>query len=1070
MLLQLPQIVLNRPRAVLALTAAVVLFGTVAFTRLPVEHLPRLEVPVITVTTVYPSVPPAEVEQLVTVPLENALAAVSGVTGVESVSTHGKSMVAVRFAWGTDIGRAAVEIRERIDAAVSLLPKDVRPPAVLREDLSIRPVAVLAAVPHQQRLKDATCEDGGRVDAACGKSLHDRQSLFAVSRAVENGLAPQLRALSGIGRVAVLGAVHPELRVQVDPQLATAAGMSLPEIATAIADAVVDLPVGRLSDGEHEYPVRVRSGVATIEQLRELRVGGTRLGRLAALALGPQDSSDFFHTGRHDAVGIAVYPQPGTGVLSAATSLQRALPELSREFSDAFGIEVVADNTQAVRAALNDLMAALIPAVFAASAVLLLMRRNAVAALLCAAVIPVSLALSAAVLFLLGVTVNIISLAGIVIGIGMLLDNAVVVSDSLALASTPDDRAAALGQAAAATFGGTATTVFVFFPIALVPGPVGAVFADLAVSISTLLAASYVVSLTFLPAATVELELRLKTRGIRSRERARGGTETSAPAGDTGIRVLRVTSYERRYRRILRAVACRWAPAAGILLLTGGAAILLLLCTPGVLLAEEGRADYILQMRFARDRDLSSAREQITDATARLRELQTLEVWYVVSGEDTYTALRSRPLRQSEVSVTLMLSADAQLYATEELRAAVSTALAPIPHLGHSLYRVETPIETLLGGGALEAFHVRSDRRETLGSRVVEVTAAMRERVSDELTFEGDEPLSERIYSVEVDHANLAQAGLEPADLLTTLQHAIRGEVVTHLPEGGTELPVRLILPEALRAPTPAFEALRIKTAGARFVPLGNLAALNSHTVEVALERLDRRPARGLTVTRVTPVGPVSSVDSGTPVTRPRAQASDDLRRAIVELAEADLDIVPAALGALRRSRDELVTVFALAFALLFLLLAAQLDSFLLPLLVLATAPAYALGGVLSLSVTGTPLSISSLLGLLVLMGTAVNSAILLTVAYRSAAARSAVTRPELDLVVDTTVKRSRSAVAAFTTTAAALIPVTVGPLAGSTLVSGTTLPLLLGLLLGTPATLLLFPAIYLAVAPGARS
>jgi len=1055
MVLQLRQTVLNRPRAVLALTAAAVLFGTVAFTRLPVEHLPRLEVPAITVTAVYPSAPAAELEQLVTVPIENALAAVSGVTSVESVSSQGRSVVTVRFAWGTEIDRAAVEIRERIDAAMQLLPKAVMPPAILREDLSIRPVAVLAAAPNRMQSGGEAYEDGAR-----GKDAPSRQSLFAVTRAVENGLAPQLRALPGIGRVAVLGAVHPEIGVQVNPELATAAGMSLPEIAVAVSDAVLDLPVGRLYDGEREYPLRVRSGIDSIERLRELRVGSTRLGQLAELVLGPRDSSAFFHTGQHDAVGIAVYPQPGTGVLAASTSLQSALPALSREFSDAFTLEVAADTTQAVRAALNDLIAALVPAVFAASAILLFLRREPLAALLCAAVIPVSLALSAAVLFLLGVTVNIVSLAGIAIGIGMLLDNAVVVSDSLARAGSPEERSAALGQAAAATFGGTVTTVFVFFPIALVPGPVGAVFADLAVSISTLLAASYVVSLTFLPAATVAFESLRGTRGKPTRGRERARTETHVSDHDTRVWVLRHPRSDARYRRVLRSLAGRSATAAGILLLAAGAATGLLLYTPRVLLADEGQADYVLQMRFARDRDFASARKHLADATARLRDLRTVEVQYIVSADDAFTTPQPRPARQSEVLVTLMLSADAQVYSANELRRAVSTALAPISHLGHSLHRLETPIEALLGGGDPGAFYVRSDRREALDSTVTEAVAAIRERVPGELMFDGMEPLSEPVYAVEVDHANLAQAGLEPSDLLTTLQHAVRGEVVAHLPESGTELAVRLSLPESLRAPTPAFERLRIKGSGGRFVPLGNLAALNSRTVEVGLERLDRRPARGLTVTP--PLTPVVT------------QASADLRSAIVELAATDLDIVPAALGALQRSRNELLTVFALAFALLYLILAAQLDSFLLPLLVLATAPAYAFGGIVSLSITGTPLSISSLLGLLVLMGTAVNSAILLTVAYRTGPARQAAPAegpaarsPRPDMVVEATVQRSRSALAAFATTAAALLPVTLGPLAGSALVSGTTLPLLVGLLLGTPATLLLYPALYLAANAG---
>jgi len=1006
--------VLTRPRAILATTAGLLLFGGFSAARLPVEYLPRIEVPAVRIVTEHAGIGAAEVEQLLTTPVENALASVSGVNRIESVSMHGTSLVTVRFSWGANINRAVVEVREQLDAVLPLLPRGARSPLVFRDDLSLRPVAVLAAVPNES--SDHTPDT----------------ALIETTRAVEHDLAAEIRRLPGIGRVDVHGAVRPELRVSVDPESAAAAGLGMPRIATAIAEAVVDLPVGWLRNGDKEYPLRVQSGVNSAADLQALRIEGTRLGAIASVEAGVEDRTTFFRSATADAVGLVVYPRPELGALAAAASLREELPRLADEFHHTFALELVEDNAEPVRRALRDLFVALAVGIGAAAGVLFGLQRSPAAALVCAAVIPVTLCLTAGVLFLAGVTLNLVSLAGVAIGIGMVLDNAIVVVDRLQSGQTPQIGASvqALSECAVSTFGGTATTILVFFPIALVPGPVGAVFGELALTVSILLALSYVVSLTFVPAALVS---------------ARELTQRRTQAARLTPRWV---NFEQRYRCVLHTVIRRRRIAPAVMLLIAGGAAFLFGTREQTLFARAGEHDYLLELQFPRDLHLSAMREHAADAAREIASLTGVTVRHLSAGVDRprVTDRLSAGGRDRLVTMALTVTPTGSARLTGNVRA----GLRHVPFRNYRLAPAENPIETLLGGRSANTLLVRAENRAALQTAVSTLASALGELSATDAAAAGLHPLTEPAYALVPDFAALQRAGAAPRTLLTTLRHAVRGAVVAHLQDRGGELPIRVTLPEALRTPDEALRTLRVQAADERLVPLRAVAQLHRRRSPVALQRVDRRPAQTLTVEAAS---------------QPAA-GNTEAWNAIDRLRLDSAQVEPTERGALRETKREMIWVFSLALMLLYMLLAAQLDSFLLPLLVLAVVPCYAFGGLAALAATSTPLSISSLLGLLVLLGTAVNGAILLSVGYRRGQSHR-VNETVYASVVDESARRSRPAFAAFATTVTALAPLTLGPFAANVLIRDTTVPLVGGLVIGTAATLLLFPSLYLLFFPG---
>ncbi|MBN1836700.1 MAG: efflux RND transporter permease subunit, partial [Spirochaetales bacterium] len=317
----------EHPVSVLMVYASLCTLGVISFLRLDWELLPTLSTPVARVITEYPGIPAPEVEELITIPLENALASVRGVREISSVSKDELSAVSLRFDWGVDPGRAADQAREAVDSVYPYLPFGARKPLVFTEDSQDPPVLAVAVVPVQ------------------GRRLEE------ISRAVRGELATLLRQAPGVASVRLVGLSEPELQVEVDAGRLEAASLSLEAVAAAVATSVYELPLGTVVENGLEYLVKASTGVRTPESLRGIPLavatagnpggvpgrysglaaargegrGGSSavsafvtLGEVAAVRMGVKERTSFFHWNGREAIGIFFYKSGGTGSLNAA--------------------------------------------------------------------------------------------------------------------------------------------------------------------------------------------------------------------------------------------------------------------------------------------------------------------------------------------------------------------------------------------------------------------------------------------------------------------------------------------------------------------------------------------------------------------------------------------------------------------------------------------------------------------------------------------------------------------------------------------------------------------------------
>lgn len=980
----------EHPVSVLMGAAAVLVLGAVAFFGLQRELLPSLSVPVARVVCEYPGIPAAEMEQLVTVPLENALSSVRGVRESNSLSKEEISAVSLRFDWRADMRTATVDIRQRIDALYPLLPHGAEKPVVFLEDANDQPVLTLAVV------------------------VSPTVPPAEASLLVRSEIVTALRQTPGVAAVQLVGLTEQEVRVEVDTEQLAVAGLTLQGVAAGVAGSLCDEPLGAVSEGGRERLLKASSGVRSLEALRALPLAAgptrsaLRLGDLATVRTAFRQQTSFFHLDGRRCIGLLVYKSPDSGSLNTARQVRRRLEVLQGKLGAGGRITVVTDSSGEIRTATRELLLAMALGILATVVVLRLLLGRLLAALVVAAAVPVSLISVFLAMRLAGISLNVISLAGMAAGVGMIVDGGIVVLDSLRQhrARSPAEVAEATAAVAGPLGSSTATTVLVFLPILFIPGVTGALFRELVLTISLLLAASLLAALLLTPALFVLC----------------GPQAATGPAGRPA----------RPLRRLLllsgRRPALPLLLAAG--LLAGGS--LSLIGMRWELLPPVERRRLQGLVRFPEGTPVSQADAGSRDITRLLRELPGVSLVHAAGGYDE-GSLADRSLADSgplavrfEVQTAGRDASDAA-----EVAAAARKALDALPGIRHELRLPEDSLSRLLGSDAASGVRIEAQERGQLLRWAESLVGEMQKLGAKEIEL--DTRPEGRQTLLRLDATRLRHHGLQAAQVLETLRLALRGQTVGTVRLGDSRLEVRVCARMQAGAEE-QLASLAVPTSGGS-VAVGLLGFPERQAVFPELHRHDRRPCATVRAEGFTDWRALLAL-------APSASATD----------RQGLRLSPLDRSALREARREIILVFAFALLLIYLLLAAQFESLLAPLPILMCLPVSIGGSLLLLRLCRLSLNLSSFLGILILTGTAVNGPILIGSAAAAGGRRA---------VVAAAVRRLLPVAATTLTTMAALLPVAFTTRGGSALQSHMAVALIGGLAASLPAALLLFPALH---------
>lgn len=485
----------THPVAVLSTTALAVLIAIVNAGSMPVTFMPEVHRPVFIVRTELPGLPSAEVVELLTRPVERALSGVSGVSTITSTTRAGVSAIEVRFHAGVSPEHARAEVRQVADRVYPGLPDAASRPSVLSVPVFREPAAMIAVLPGRTGLSEV-------------RRLADRQ------------IRSQLQQIPGTGTITLTGGEREEVHVHVDPRRLSAMGIAFGRVANAIETSVFEHAVGAILIGERELNVMTDAAVTTIDALGGLPVAGepgehpVLLRHVADIETGMSERQSMFSYQGEEAVGISVYARPGQSPPEVAERIRAFVGEYNDRRTGDPRLVLAADGAETLRKAVRDILVSGLLGSLCAFCVIVLFSRSPGPALPVVCSIPASLALTLLLLQQSGPGINLMSLSGLLVAIGMIVDNSIVVAENLAL--KPDNPGEAVREVATAGISGTATTIVVFLPLAGLPGLLGSVYRDLVVTVALALVSSYIVSLLLVPTLWALLPAKA-TRG-RHRE------------------------------------------------------------------------------------------------------------------------------------------------------------------------------------------------------------------------------------------------------------------------------------------------------------------------------------------------------------------------------------------------------------------------------------------------------------------------------------------------------------------------------------------------------------------------
>jgi len=1055
---------IRRPVTVFMAVVGVVLFGLVAGSRLSVDLLPNISYPTLTVRTDLPDAAPGDVEQFVTRPVEEAVGVVAGLVRLHSVSRPGQSEVTLEFSTGTRMDLASLSVREKLDLVT--LPREAKRPAILRFDPSLDPI---------QRLR---LSGGG--------------NLQRLRRIAERTVKTDLEGAAGVAAVKVVGGVEEEIRVEVDSERLAALGLSLSDVTQRLADENINIAGGSLTEGQAEYLIRATNEFKTPEEIGEVILavrqtpasasaagavaGVVRVADVATVSRGGKDRDVIVRLGSEEAVEISVYKEGDANTVAVAGAVQRRLKRL--ELPPEMKIVTVADQSRFIKNAIDEVTGSAWEGALLAVLVLFAFLRQLRTTLVVALSIPVSVFATFIFMYRLGLSLNIMSLGGLALAVGRLLDDSIVVLESIFRKrqdGLPPREAAAQGAATVsrAVVASTLTTVAVFLPLVFVEGLAGQLIRDQALTVTFSMLGSLAVALTLVPTLSA-------LSGRDATAAAPAPAATDVPRGGRWGSIMRWATFGLLFlpRLLVRGVGLsgRWLKPAvewllrpfdagygwiergypvvarralehpgRVLAFSAGGLVVTLalgLLLPRNLFPPVTQGQFYFNVRLAEGTAL-----HVTDATldgiARtVRDDPRVRFVYTSVGQTDLSAFAgsAREANRGQISVALKSATDGR--AEEAVAARLREAMSGTPGLAYefgrpALFTFKNPVE-------VEIYAYDLDTLRTLSAEVARRVA----RLPGIKDVESSMRLGDPEVQITFDRDKLAAMDLDPAAASRQVRSAVQGDEATQFSDLDRKLDVRVRAREDERSAVAELATLDVGRSQGRTVPLGAVARVSVARGPSEIRRISQQRA---------------ALVSGNLEGRDLASAAADIERSL-----QGLPIPPGAKVMIAGQNRELAESFAsmrlallLAVFLVYLVMASQFESLLHPFVIMFTMPMAVAGVVVTLLLTGTSISVMVLIGLIVLAGIVTNNGIVLVDYANQLRARGV---PKVEALIQAGQVRMRPILMTALVTVLGLLPMSLGIGEGAEMRAPLALTLMGGLTSATLLTLIVLPVVYVTL------
>ena len=1018
---------IRRPVGTLAIASVVLVLGLFFVDRLPVNLLPEVEFPLVRVTVNYPGVAPEVMEEQVTRVLERSLSSVENLSRISSRASEGRTNVNLIFEHGVDLDVAMQNAARQLETARQRLPADIEPPRLRKWDpgeWSIWRAGLSSPVRPPRDVRDW----------------------------VEQRLVPQLQSIEGVAAVEAAGGQVREIEVVLDQDRLRSYGLSLRDVADQLARENVNVAAGNITSPQFDVMARTDGRFSTPEQIENIliNVPGSsrriRLSEVATVSDGYREQRLFVRLDGVPSTQLSIYKLPEANVVAVVDAVNRRMAQLD---SSGFippdiqwqatrdGAYFVRGSVQAVSAAaiLGALLAMLVVLAFLGS-----LRKSFVIGLS----IPLAILFTFVLLGMGGLTLNVISLGGLALGVGLLLDNSIVMLENISRHQEKlgkDSQHAAhdgADEVMSAITAGTLTNLAAVAPFLLITGMASLVFRELILTISFAVVASLAVALTLVPMLAAQF----------GKVRFRSGLDRSAPyrAFNRGMDWL-IALYRAVLARILRL---RWPVVLGsIALFVGSLMMVDQLGNEFLPQLDDGQVGVRISL------PPGTTPEQ-TDRASRLVEREIAAMPYVesvfaITGGHLQGGVVSERPGTARMDVVLadaaarpdmpaglwVAEARSRLQDLDIPKARIWVTPPRIPGLNFGASG--TDMDVMIVGEDLSVLQI-------LAREMVDALEGLPGLDDLEVAREDRTPL----LSIDVDRERAAALGLNVAEIGRNLRDAVTGTVPTRFSAGVDEYDVRVRLPRAATSDPEALSQLILASPNGRVIQLGDVASFNLGDGPAHIERENQ-----VRIQRITGNFNTEFNDAGSIMAEIRARIDE------VGVPEGYGLIFGGQFETVEETDREMLTVILLAAFLVFVVLAVQYERLSNPLVIMAAAPLSVIGVVTILWATGTPLSAPAFLGVILLIGIVVNNAILL-VEYIERGRRRGLTTPEA--VVEAGGIRLRPILMTTLTTVAGMVPLAVGMGSGANLMQPLAIAVIGGLLSAMLLTLFLIPCLYVIV------
>ncbi|WP_420959290.1 efflux RND transporter permease subunit [Brucella sp. IR073] len=914
---------IRRPVLAFVLNVLIVVAGLAAFTGVDIRELPDVDRPIVTIRTDFDGASAETVDRELTQVLENAVARVPGVKSISSASSFGRSRVTVEFNDGVDLNVAAADMRDAISRVTNNLPEEADAPQIIKADANADPVMRLAVTSDSMPIQDMTV-------------------------LVEDRIEDVLAAVPGVADVQVNGDRDKIFRIDIDQAKLASYGLTIADISNALSTMALDQPAGSLKSNDQSIVVRAAATVTTPEAFENIIINGhTKLGDVANVTLGPDIESSSVSSNGKTAIGLGIIRQAQSNTLDISKGIRAAVEQLQKSMPPGVDIHVTSDDANFIDGAIHEVEIALVASVFIVILIIFLFLWDIRATLIPAISMPVALIGTIAAIYLLGFSVNILTLLALVLATGLVVDDAIVVLENIVRR-----RNMGLGPRAAAVLGTqevffaviatTLTLAAVFVPISFLPGQMGGLFREFGVVLAISVLLSSVVALTFCPM----LASRFLSEAAVHHEEHSPGAFRRVGGALSGF-----------YRRTLHACLAAPMVVVAVALLFAAASYVAYGTLRQELTPTEDRAQALLRLSGPQGISLEFMESQIDRVEKLLQPLRD-------AGEiqSTLAIAGTGGSPNSGIIVLTLAPWGERVRTQQQIMTDVMQRLKVIT--GVRVFTSQPNSLGIRGAGNGLQFALLGNDYTQLRTAAQNIVAAMEKDPryqSPRLSIDPTQPQ----LSVNINRERASDLGIDITGLANAVQSVLDGRKIGSVYIGDRSFDVKLVsTTNPINDPTD-LENIFLKTSDGRYVPMSSIATVVEQAVPPELDREQRMRSVAIT--------------SGL---RPDFALGDAYQEAL-KIAAPELPagarIIPLAEArTLGETSYGLAITFGFAIVIILLVLAAQFESFVSAFIVMATVPLGLGCAVFAMLMSGTSLNVYSQIGLVLLVGIMAKNGILI--------------------------------------------------------------------------------------------